>query len=162
MWLFRSLLWVLCLAGCGFRPLYSEQDDQTVERLALIRVGSIEGRMGQIMRNQLVQGLNPSGEPAHAAYDLTVTLGSSERDLGIGKDATTTRAETTVSAHYVLKDRKTGKVIFEGRESESTDYNLIVDSYYSNIVAKNNAQKGAVQSVASLIKLGLATRLSQA
>ena len=76
MWLSRtltSLLLLLALSACGFKPLYgtdkSGLSDPQAE-LATIKVGPIPDRLGQIVRNQLVEYLSPRGHAAQKLYDL--------------------------------------------------------------------------------------------
>lgn len=159
---FYSLIALFILSGCSFKPLYSSYEGEVVARLASIKINQIEGRLGQIMRNALLKGLTPFGEPKKPKYLLDVSLVFSDRDLGVAKDATATRSEVILSIQYVLKDAKTGRIIHKGSETESSDYNVLTTSYYSNIVAKNNAQEGSIDFMANLIKLSLSSYLSDA
>jgi LPS-assembly lipoprotein len=112
------------------------------------------------MRNGLLQKITPQGQPNNPLYVLSVSMNFSDRDLGIAKDATATRSEVTLSVTYTLTDYKTGKTLYEGKEVESTDYNILTNSYYSNIVSKNNAQEGSIEFMSNLIKLSLASYLN--
>jgi LPS-assembly lipoprotein len=163
MWLFKNVMVcvvLLSLNHCTFRPLYGTHDEESSEHLAYIKINNIEGRLGQVMRNVLLQKLTPQGQPSNPLYALSVSISFSDRDLGIAKDATATRSEVTLSVTYTLTDHKTGKVLYEGKEVESTDYNILTNSYYSNIVSKNNAQEGVIEFMANLIKLSLASYLN--
>lgn len=158
---FSALFLFLTLTQCHIAPLYStHKDKQSVAALSRIKISTIEGRMGQIMHNLLLKHLTPQGQPLKPLYTLDIDMTYVDRDLGVSKDATTTRSDVTLTAHYILRDFETGKVIFKGKEIESTDYNMLTDSYYSNIVSKKNAQAGVAEHVAKLIKLSLATFLS--
>jgi len=151
---------LLSLNGCTFRPLYGTYDNEASEHLASIKISNIEGRLGQTMRNGLLQKITPQGQPNNPLYVLSVSMNFSDRDLGIAKDATATRSEVTLSVTYTLTDYKTGKTLYEGKEVESTDYNILTNSYYSNIVSKNNAQEGSIEFMSNLIKLSLASYLN--
>ena len=161
MWWFKkSFLSLLLLSGCTFKPLYSSYEGQVTDRLSSIKISQIEGRLGQIMRNALLQKLTPLGNPKNPRYILDISITFSDRDLGVAKDATATRTEVVLSVHYTLKNAKTGKILHEATETESSDYNMLTTSYYSNIVSKTNAQEGTIELVSNLIKLGLSSYLS--
>jgi LPS-assembly lipoprotein len=63
------------LAGCGFEPLYGERKDvSVVGELAAVRIAPIPDRAGQILRNFLLDQINPRGTAQAAAYTLTIQL----------------------------------------------------------------------------------------
>ena len=155
-----NCLFILLLTQCNFKSLYGTNDTIAFEHLRRIKISNIEGRLGQMMRNALVQKITPQGYPENPLYTLDITMNFSDRDLGIAKDATATRAEVTLSVTYVLKDYKTGKELYKGQEVESADYNILTHSYYSNIVSKQNTQEGTIEFMSNLIKLSLASYLS--
>lgn len=161
MWCFKKLgifcAFSLLLSQCTFHPLYKVEDRGAVfEDLSKIKINTIEGRLGQMMRNALLKRITPKGQVKESSYTLTVALSFSDRDLGIAKDATSTQSEVTLVATYVLKDCRTGEVLYQGKESESSDYDVLTTSYYSNLVSKENAKEGLVEWVANLIELSLA------
>jgi LPS-assembly lipoprotein len=161
MWCFRKLsaVWVslLFLSQCTFHPLYKVGESEAgSDGMSKIKIDAIDGRLGQMMRNALLKRLTPKGQARDASYILEVILSFSDRDLGIAKDATSTQSEVTLVADYVLKDCRTGDVLYKGRETESSDYDVLTTSYYSNLVSKENAKEGLVEWVANLIQLSLA------
>lgn len=161
MLLFRNsflLVSVFLLGMCGFHPLCQKED--VVEKFSKIKIRPIEGKLGQTFRNILLEKLTPRGVPQSPEYILEVSLTTSDRDLGIAKDATTTRSEVTVVVSYTLKEARTGKVLHTGKESESSDYDVLTDSYYSNIVSKEDTREGLVALIADLVHLSLASYLS--
>ena len=112
------------------------------------------------MRNALLQKISPGGEPERPRY----TLDGDEfhdRDLGVAKDATTTRSEITLTVDYKLRDNQSGKVVLKGKEQESADYNMLTHSYYSNVVSQDSTREGIIEMMSDLIKLGLASHLSK-
>ena len=162
MLLFKRIVLVsalLLVTQCSFRPLYSSYDGVAVEKLSHIKISNIEGRLGQVMRNSLLQKMMPGGEPDRPLYTLDVEMNFSNRDLGIAKDATTTRSEVTLTVLYKLRDNKSGKILLEGKEQESADYNMLTKSYYSNVVSQENTREGTVELMSDLIKLALASYL---
>lgn len=146
------------LTGCGFSPLYGPQASGS-QGLHSIKVRVIAEREGQILRNKLVHALTPYGQPRHPEYELDVTLDYGERDLGIAKDATTTRSQITLKATYILKDFRTGKVMYTDKVETMSDYNILKTSYYSNIVSEKTAREDLLNEVADSIKVALASFL---
>lgn len=65
----------LISSGCGFEPLYGDRAGETPTRLELaaVEVGPIPERLGQQVRNALVDRLNPGAEP-HRSIALKCDL----------------------------------------------------------------------------------------
>ena len=62
----------ILLAGCGFRPLYGTigEDLPVTTQLAQIRIAAIPDRIGQKLRNFLLDRINPEGQPQRPLYYL--------------------------------------------------------------------------------------------
>jgi len=107
MWLFKRLPLLLCLSltACGFRPLYVSSYD-LCEVSYPVKIGTIEDRNGQILRNYLVDRLTPKGAPQKALYTLDVTLKENITDIGVRKDETSRRKQMIITAHMKLKNIK--------------------------------------------------------
>lgn len=165
MWLFKKLACLsilLALCQCSsFQPLYSSYEGVAIERLSQIKISTIEGRLGQEMHNALLQKLTPSGVPEKPQYVLDLETSFVDRDLGVAKDATTTRNEITLTVRYTLRNAHSGETVLKGTEQESADYNMLTHSYYSNVVSKDSTREGLIEMVSDLIKLALASHLSQ-
>ncbi len=75
MLLFRLIFSLLALSlftACGFQPLYGErtQNAQVSGKLAATYILPIDGRDGQIVRNELMDLITPKGIPAAIAKVL--------------------------------------------------------------------------------------------
>src|SRR3546814_19847398 len=70
------------LAGCGFQPLYARPDapSSVTADLAHIKVLTIGNRIGQKLRNHLLEDLDPDGSEEPPLYTLGV--GRSEERRG--------------------------------------------------------------------------------
>src|SRR5918995_2635059 len=82
------------LGACNFRPLYLAQgaDDIPVRtELAAIELRGLDGRLGYLLRNALLDELNPTSLDVSPRYVLDVRLSSRARALGIQLDNTITR-----------------------------------------------------------------------
>lgn len=162
---FRATALAACLAilgGCGFQPLYGQRDRGSVAaELAAVKIKLIENRVGQQLRNFLLDRLNPRGQPATAIYDLIIELEESRENLGIRKDETATRANLTLRAEYVLESAATGEILVEGFSRSVTSYDL-VDSDFATLSAEADARKRAVRQISEDIKIRLGIYFSAA
>jgi LPS-assembly lipoprotein len=84
---------------------------------------------------------------------LKITLNESQQGIALQNDATITRYNNTLDAHYTLSDAQ-GNVLTTGSQSELSAYN-VVNSPYATLAAEQDASKRAAQDVAERIHLGL-------
>lgn len=167
MWWSRLLVLLVVVAlgpvGCGFRPMYGKAStDQAggVSELAAIRIMAIEDRIGQQMRNALVQRITAGGEPAAAKYTLTVSLSKTVEGLGHQKDAKATIGRYTLSAGYSLADSD-GRVIHQGNGRSVVSYNYL-GPRYASIAGERDAEERAISEVADDVRRQLATYFAAA
>lgn len=151
------LLLILALGACGLRPLYGTNSVGTAmsDRLGQVNVGIIGDRSGQILRTELIRMLNPQGRPAQPAYDLSVSIAESQQDVNLISDLTTTRKNLTLTASFVLTDRKTSQPVFSDSVSEITSFNILADQY-TTLVGERDARERALRSVGEDIRTRLA------
>jgi LPS-assembly lipoprotein len=156
-WSRRSLLLApLALGACGFHPLYGEAPAGPEEpQLASIRVLSIPNRMGQQLALTLRESFNPRGEDAKQLYVLSTLLTQSRVDLGIQRDATSTRGRTDAYATITLTEIKSNKVIYTGRLQSTSYFNILQDGYAAQ-VAEDDARERMVRDLAVEIQTRLA------
>jgi LPS-assembly lipoprotein len=150
-----SLL-VLPLAACGFHPLYSEQALETDEpALAAIKVGTIPDRIGQQLALSLREALNPSGLSVEPRYTLGVSLQVIRVDLGIQRDASSTRGRVDTYATLRLLEVATGKQVYTSRAQSTAAFNILTDAYAAE-VAEEDARTRCVRDLAIEIRTRLA------
>jgi LPS-assembly lipoprotein len=150
------------LAGCGFQPLYKKdaQDPGVTADLARIRVLNVRAdlaendRLGQQMRNLLLQRLNPDGAPAQPAYRLETSLSVTKERTGIQITEEATRARLTVSVSFRLYESSGDKMLYGGSEQSTNSYN-VADSQFATLNAENDAARRAVREVSDSIRLRL-------
>ena len=155
-----SLLMVL--SGCGFQPLYQKQQasDAVIDDLAQVQILNLidhenhDDRLGQKVKNLLLDRLNPGGRPSNPFYILAVTVGTSTTELVVKLSDEATRAKLSMSASYLLREKKTNAVLFRGRTRSVNSYN-IVKSNFATLSAENNAKDRAAREIADDIKLRL-------
>ncbi len=147
---------LVLLAGCGFRPLYAPRDDSAViAELAAIKVGQIDDRAGQQLRNFLLDRINPRGQPANPKYTLVVELEVSRHDLSIRKDATATRSNLVLTADYTLFGFASGRQLFSASSQVTTSFNII-RSDFGTISAENAARLRGAREISDDIRTRVA------
>jgi LPS-assembly lipoprotein len=119
---------LLFLTACGFRPLYEAGGSSGAmqEHLASIEVAPIPDRLGQQMRNRLLDRLNTGGVPR---YRLEVTLAQESEGYGIRPDAAATQEQLTVYATVKLVDLNGEGLVFEENMRSTTSYDLVLSDY---------------------------------
>ncbi|MDP9128037.1 MAG: LPS assembly lipoprotein LptE [Pseudomonadota bacterium] len=131
---------LLALPACGFHPVYGARSDDgtpVAEQLNQVAIDTIPERMGQMLRNELIDRMYRKGRPSQPSYHLTIHLRVTQEDLGIQADATSTRSLLNMFADYALLDMK-DKEILHGTAHSISSYNTLNDQY-GNLAAKNAA-----------------------
>lgn len=144
------------LAGCGFRPMYAPAGNTNVLKdFAGIEIGVIEDRVGQQLRNELLDLLTPHGRPAIPRYVLNVELRESITSFAVERSGLATRSDLQLNARYSLADVATGKLVIAQDSSAISSYNLL-DSDYATLAAQEFARTRAVQQLAQEIRTRIA------
>ena len=149
-----AALWLL--SACGFKPLYatSSTEPDVQDAFAAIEVGIIEGRIGQMVRNHLLDSLNPYGSSSASQYILSVVLEEKTEGYGFRSDDAVTRESYTLIADLQMIDQSTGDVVFEESISTVQAYE-VVQSDFANFSAQEDARLRTVKRVSELITLRL-------
>ncbi len=146
------------LAGCGFEPLYGpagQPQSAVVAALAGVHVAPIPDRIGQQLRNDLLDRLTPGGTPSKPTYTLEIALREDREGLAIRKDETVTRFNLTLRARFVLIDRQTRLPIFKGATRSIAAYN-VVESTFATLIAEQDAGARTARDVSEEIRNQLA------
>lgn len=154
-WSRRGILAALAaapLAGCGFHPMYGGRTAGEYDpRLAAIKVAPIPDREGQLLELALREKLNPRGVALPTRYTLTVSLSLARTDLGIQRNATSTRSEIDATASYTLIGGGKG---ITGSSRTVSAFNLQNDAWAAT-VAEKDARERAIQDLADAIYMQL-------
>jgi LPS-assembly lipoprotein len=153
-----ALLLLLALGACGFRPLYGDADRGgagTAPQLQQILVNPIPDRLGQVLRNDLVDRLSPSGAPDRPRYRLSVAIATTKEGLAITKDESITRFNLRISATYVLYDAQSNTEVTRGISRTIAAYN-VVQSQFATLVAEKDAESRAARELSEDIRTRLA------
>ena len=152
----------LLLAGCGFQPIHGgAKGPETRAELASVRIEPIEERIGQKLRNNLLDAMNPMGAPQRPAYRLTVTLVESKQELAVRRSEFATRANLVLRALFQLTSAAgDGKRVFAGASNVTASYNIL-SSDYGTMAAEADARDRGVRELSDDITQRLAAYFRQ-
>lgn len=144
------------LAACGFQPLYGERADGrgVTAELAAVAIEPIPDRLGQLVRNHLIDAMNPGGQPSAPLYRLAVALTQRKEGVAFQSDEQATRFNVTLEATFALRRVADDVVVTRGGTRSVTAFN-IVQSEFANIAAESDAGRRAARQVADSIALQL-------
>lgn len=143
-------LLALALSACGLHPLYGGGSSGTVAAtLRSVQVGPIEGQVGWLVRNKLIDRLGENG-PAGAQYRLEVTLDDNITGFGIRGDRAVTRERRTLRARYQLVNLSTGGVVLDAAAGSDAGID-VVSSEYATVAAEQSAAERLADAVADQI-----------
>lgn len=154
------LMALLAVAACGFQPIHGQRSEASGDALAAIDIGLIADRTGQMLRNELLQQMQPRGGTTPARYGLAIALSESLQDLAIRKDETATRANLIMTARFAVTSRADGKALFNSSVQSANSYNVLT-SDFATLSAREDARRRAVQQLATGIKQRLSVWLVQ-
>lgn len=157
---------LMSLTACGFKPIYSRSPSGTAaHQMAGVEIEPIKDRSGQILHNHLLDLMTPRGRPAKPIYSLSAEIRDSVQELGVRKNAFSTRSNLTMTVSYKLVDKRTGKIALSGSTRVTNSFDLL-DSQYAAIVsereARKNTLKQAAQNIRTRIAVYLQSQLDQA
>lgn len=170
MWRLSGVLVVLglpVLAACGFQPLYAAREKtlSTNDQMAQVRVDVIEAgtlgpqesafgpgrielaRLGQQLRNKLLDEFNPDGRPSHPLYALHVDLRETEIPVAIDRAGTSQRDDVEIYASYKLLSLTDAKVVLSGTTTMTNSYGIIANPY-ATVVGRADAEDRATRGIA--------------
>jgi LPS-assembly lipoprotein len=149
------------LAGCGFHPLYGSQKRNEVDvDLSSVKVGLVPERIGQLLTLSLRDGLNPRGVNVPARYVLAINVSTGIGNLAIRSDGTASRQAYSATAAFSLREIESNKVVVSGaaRYNDSFD---VGENPYTTIVADQDAEKRAAQTMSEQIRTQIAVYMRQ-
>jgi len=146
----------LGLGSCGFRPLYGQRaGGSAAADLAAVQISPVNDRLGQILRNDLIERLSPLGEPTSPRYSLRAALSASSAARAIQQDTTITRYDQRIEVGFILVDLATGAGIFRGQSRAIGGYDA-VRSDFATLTAQQDAVRRTVREVTEDIRAQLA------
>ena len=154
----------LCLASCGFEPLYgphSAVEAPGVEsHLAQIKIVQLPERTGQILRNHLLDKINPAGEPTQPEAHLDVDVTLAKQSTSLRRDGTTQRFNMLAMVKVILRDKDNKKILYEDTINRTASFSIgdaTAAFGYASTVSESDAKKRTLLLVAEDLHLMLAT-----
>ena len=150
------VLAALALSACGLRPLYADGASGTVATvLRSVKVTPIDGQVGWLVRNKLVERLANQQDGA-ATYRLEVELDDDITGFGIRGDRAVTRERRTLRARYRLVEIATGTTVLDATAGSDAGID-VVSSEFATVAAEQTAAERLTEVVAEQIvaRLGL-------
>lgn len=152
------------LGGCGYRPLYGDLGAATGApartQLSAVKIAGIADRRGQLLRNYLLDRMNPQGEPGQARYVLSVNTTEASRITDSRPDGTATRSDLVISARFNLRDANSDAIVFVDRTEGVATYNLLTNRFAS-VSSEDEARRRAMEFVADQITTQVALFLNR-
>ena len=153
------------ITACGFEPLYVEKTSgedlwyynneyktDIVREMAQIKVEGATDRIGQLIKNELMDTFNPYGTPKCAKYFLKLQPVESETvQQALRDDITATREKVKYSINYSLWSEKDGQLI-SGNSWIYLSYDLL-DNPYSTSMDKKKIERDGAKIIANDISL---------
>lgn len=145
----------LAVSACGLRPLYGGGSSNSVATtLRAVEVAPIDGQVGWLVHNDLMERLGPGGGPP--IYRLEVELDDNITGFGIRGDRAVTRERRTLRARYRLINMQSGGVVLDATAGSDAGID-VVSSEYATVAAEQSAVERLSEVLADQIvaRLGL-------
>ena len=155
----------LALCSCGFEPLYVERhsddpwyykgefDTSITDEISQIKVELASDRIGQLVRNELLDNFTPKGVPEKPKYRLEIApAGKRETKQAMRGDITATRERVEYKLQYKLYDAETGKRLVNGDTLALLGYDVMANPY-STTFSQKKIEKDAAKIMANDISL---------
>lgn len=150
---------VALLTGCGFQPMYAEDrrlGPDVVDQLQATAIPVVTttpseaARLGQMLRNELLDRMTPAGEPVNPLYELQISLTNTTTDLLVRRDSTTSRVRMLTNAQYRLTSGD--KQLTTGTARSVVSYDLPVEGYFAAVASARDGERQAATTLAEQIK----------
>lgn len=160
---FLTLLLPLLAGACGFQPLYAKKPVSDQSKIfAGVRVDSISGRSGQLLRSALEDKLNPHGDiPAKPMFRLSANLTTRDVAIGVARDNTVTRYNLYLTSHYTLYRISDDKPVTSGDLSFINSYGNLTNAYFSTYISADDALARGINELGELYRLRLSAYLDE-
>ena len=134
---------LVSLAACDVEPLYGTRSaEESGGGVAAIEIAPVKDRVGQIIRNHLIDGLTPEGQPANPDYRLTLAVKQSKTPLLIQLDDNATRFNLTVRAEFSLLDRN-GAIVYSDTVRATGSFNVVASGFATVVSERDAAERAA-------------------
>lgn len=166
MWLKTNIFITLfMLAACGFEPLYVERhsnekwyyqgqfDTSITNEMAQIKVEPANERIGQLVRNELLDSFTPKGIPSEPKYRLQIeNIEKMSSKQAMRDDITASRERVEYKLNYILTDASNGDMLVRGDSLALLGYD-IMENPYSTTFSQKKLLEDAAKIMADDISL---------
>ena len=144
---------LLLVSACGFQPLYGTKStrDRSLADLNSVAIDPIPDRIGQLVRNNLIDRMHTQGRNQTPRYRLKISLNLESEGLAVRSDDVVTRRNLVLTADYKIMNSNGDKELFTGRTFSIASYN-VVGSDYANLSARRDAHVRTAREVSEEIK----------
>lgn len=144
------------VSACGFTPLYGERSLSAApsvnDAMRRVVVRPLPDRQGQKLSQVLREQLQPRGVNK-PLYDLEIHLATRIEEVGVRRDATSSRANYILTANFYLNEGPNR--LFDDRVQAIVSYNIL-DEQYATVASQADAENRAIRLVGEDIKTRLA------
>ncbi len=147
----------LFLSACGFQPLHGTRANgsSVSADLARVEVAQQHGRLGQLVRNEIVAHISPAGTRSTSAYKLTFETESKVKSLVEARNTETLRHQLQLFVNFELIELSTGNQVYKGKTFSFVSFDH-VEAPSTNYFALANARKRAARQTGEDIRTRLA------
>ncbi len=154
------------LSGCGssgFQPLYGAAGvgAQAHEKLAQVKVTRIPGRVGQVIRNDLIFQTTGGGHPLPPAYQLDIAIRQTVTSTLVRVDGDARSQIYNLDAKFKLIRLSDKQVVLQGTSFGRAGFERF-ESIFSNVRARQDAEDRAARTVSQDLKSRLSAYLAGA
>jgi LPS-assembly lipoprotein len=136
-------------AGCGFQPIHSDRSYAAAANLSLVEIELVPDRLGQMLRNELLDQFRPRA--AGTQFLLSVTVSESIQNLGMQLNSVATRANLRVRAAYSVSRISDNEAMIQGSLESINSYNIL-RSDFATLAAQADARRHAVREIAKRLQ----------
>jgi LPS-assembly lipoprotein len=146
----------LALAGCNLRPLHGGSEGEAIDReLASIEVQATQDRIGQQLKNFLLDELNPRGSSELGRYELSVRTQRSRAALIVQLNSDITRYDLILAAFFELRDKADQKVLYRSAARRVASFN-VRRAPFATLASEQDAEDRAARELSIYIRSQLA------
>jgi len=151
------LVLMLGLAACGYKPLYGTGADRpgVADALSSISVQEADSRAGQLVRNNLLSSMRPTGTPMQDRYSLALAPEVTKTTLVNQEFPGTERYRLRLIVNYQLTELSSGKQVNGGKTFSTVSFDG-VHQPVADLQAEANALDRAAREVGTDIHTRLA------
>lgn len=146
----------LCVAGCGYRPLYASRDAggaAVASDLSAVTIPEAQSRIEQQVRNSLLLSLGSSA--GGGTYTLALSAKSSTGSVVASPSPGMYRYNYALTVNYRLLETSSGEVLTSGTSKSLVAYDQFKQPVAS-MTTSADAESRAAKDVAEDIRMRLA------